>query len=158
MLGAAGAMIGNARKIANLVRRLSSPSDGEVVATARALLRTLKATGADIHTLADRIEKPNGKSFISEEKMRQVWNAGYAAGVRATENRQHGVDDFVGTDGKPTWEGVALFLQRNKHRLDPKHHAFIDDMAARTVWGHEPSEKQHKYLHSLFYKLGGKIT
>ena len=42
---------------------------------------------------------------------------------------------FIGTDGKPTWEAVALFLQRNKHRLDPRHHEFIDDMAARTAWG-----------------------
>ena len=58
----------------------------------------------------------------------------YAAGVQDTENRQHGSDDFIGTDGKPTWEAVALFLQRNKHRLDPKHHEFIDDMAARTAW------------------------
>ena len=26
------------------------------------------------------------------------------------------------------WDAVALFLQRNKHLLDSKHHAFIDDM------------------------------
>jgi len=30
-------------------------------------------------------------------------------------------------------------------------------MASRTVWGHEPTEKQHKYLFALFLKLGGKI-
>jgi hypothetical protein len=35
---------------------------------------------------------------------------------------------------------------------------FVDDMASRTVYGREPNEKQHKYLHSLFYKLGGKLT
>ena len=29
-------------------------------------------------------------------------------------------------------------------------------MASRTVYGREPTEKQHKYLHSLFFKLGGK--
>jgi len=38
------------------------------------------------------------------------------------------------------------------------HHAFVDDVAARTVYGREPTPNQHKYLHSLFYKLGGKIT
>jgi len=26
------------------------------------------------------------------------------------------------------------------------------------VWGDEPTERMHKYLHSLFYKLGAKIT
>jgi len=62
------------------------------------------------------------------------------------------------TDGKPDWTHVALYLQREKHRLDSKHHQFVDDMAARTVWKREPTEKQHKYLHSLFYQLGGRIT
>jgi len=49
-------------------------------------------------------------------------------------------------------------VQREKHRLDNKHHEFIDDMASRTGYLREPTLKQHKYLHSLFYKLGGKIT
>ena len=38
------------------------------------------------------------------------------------------------------------------------HHEFIDDMASRTVYGREPTPRQHQYLHSLFFKLGGKIT
>ena len=51
-----------------------------------------------------------------------------------------------------------LFVQREKHRLAARHHEFIEDMASRTVYGREPTPKQHQYLHSLFYKLGGKIT
>ena len=128
-----------------------------MVATVYALRRTLKPVGSDMHAVAEHVEQPNGK-HIPEEQMQKVWNTAYAQGVQDTENRQHGIDDFIGTDGKPTWEGVALFLQRNKHRLDPKHHEFIDDMAGRTAWGQEPTERQHKYLHSLFFKLGGKIT
>jgi len=143
-----------AKRIADCVRQLSSPNDGEIIAAGRALQRTLKANGLDIHAVADPLEAPNGK-HIPEEEMQRLWDAAYARGVQDTENRQHGVDDFIGTDGKPTWEAVALFLQRNKNRLDPK---LIDDMAARTAWGHEPTERQHRYLHSLFYKLGGKIT
>jgi hypothetical protein len=53
---------------------------------------------------------------------------------------------------------IALFVQREKHRLPDKHHEFIDDMASRAVYGREPTLKQHHYLHGLFYKLGGKIT
>jgi hypothetical protein len=68
------------------------------------------------------------------------------------------VSDFHGIDSKPSWEDVALFCQREKYRLDARHHEFIDDMASRSAWGREPTEKQHKYLHSLFFKLGGKIT
>jgi hypothetical protein len=143
-----------AKRVASLIRRLSSQSDGEIVATARALMRTLESAGTDIHALAGHVEKPNGNSLPKAE-MKKIFDAGYAAGVQAAENRQHGSDDFSGTDGKPTWEAVALFLQRNKHRLDLKHHEFIDKVAAQTVWGDEPTERMHKYLHSLFYKLGG---
>jgi hypothetical protein len=146
-----------AKRVASLIRRLSSQSDGEIVATARALMRTLESAGTDIHALAGHVEKPNGNSLPKAE-MKKIFDAGYAAGVQAAENRQHGSDDFRGTDGKPTWEAVALFLQSNKHRLDLKHHEFIDKVAAQTVCGDEPTERMHKYLHSLFYKLGGKIT
>jgi hypothetical protein len=145
------------RKVGSLIRLLSSPNDGEVLGAARGLIRTLESAGFDIHALATHVEKANG-SDLSEAQMKKLFDAGYAAGVQAAENRQHGSDDFRGTDGKPTWEAVALFLQRNKHRLDPKHHEFIDKVAAQTVWGDEPTERMHKYLHSLFYKLGGKIT
>ena len=134
-------MIGNpaiAKRIADLVRRLASPHDGEVVATVRALQRTLEANSLDIHAIADPLEAPNGK-HIPEEEMRRLYDAGFAAGVQAAENKQHGSDDFLGTDGKPTWEAVALFLQRNKERLDLKHHEFVDDMAARTAWEQEPT-------------------
>jgi hypothetical protein len=144
-------------RLGDIVRRLSSSSDGEIVATVYAMRRILESVGTDLHGLAAHLEASNGK-HIPEEKLQRVWDAAYARGVRDTENKQHGSDDFLGTDGKPTWEAVALFLQRNKHRLDLKHHEFIDDMAARTAWGHEPTGRQHKYLHSLFYKLGGKIT
>jgi hypothetical protein len=119
----------------------------------------LRAVGADFHEVAERLEVVNGKhNGSSDEQLQKVWDAAYARGVQDTENRQHGIDDFIGTDGKPTWEGVALFVRRNKHRLDPRHHEFIDDMAGRTAWEEEPTERQHKYLHSLFFKLGGKIT
>jgi hypothetical protein len=145
-------------KLGDLVRRLSSDSDGEIIATVYAMRRTLGSAGADFHGLAEHIETANGKHVSEEQIRRAAWADAYAQAVQDLENRQHGVDDFVGTDGKPTWEAVALFLQRNKHRLDPRHHEFIDDMAARTAWGHEPTERQHKYLHSLFFKLGGRIT
>ena len=145
------------RKVARQLRLLSSPNDGERVAATYALERTLKSAGSDVHALADHVEHPNGKG-VPDEQLQKVWDTAYARGVQDAENRQHGIDDFIGTDGKPTWEAVALFLQRNKHRLGPKHQEFIDDMAGRTAWGHEPTERQHKYLHSLFFKLGGKIT
>jgi hypothetical protein len=150
---------GRGSKLGDLVRRLSSDSDGEVVATVRAMNRTLKSAGTDFHGLAEHIETANGR-HVPEEQLQKVWDTAFAAGVQAAENRQHGSDDFIGTDGKPTWQAVALFLQRNKHRLNPRVHEFVDKMAALIAWDEEqePSPRQHKYMHSLFYELGGKIT
>src|SRR5262249_4626383 len=137
-------------RLAQFIRLLLSNSAGEVDATARAITRTVKAAGADkIHALADRLEDPNSNR-LSETEMRKLYDAGFAAGIAAAENRYHGVNDFLNADGKPTWEGVALYVQRNKDRLDARHHEFVDDMASRTAWGREPTERQHKYLHSLF--------
>ena len=56
---------------------------------------------------------------------------------------------------------IALFLQREKHRLPEKHHEFIDCVASRfTRFKYWPglTPKQHEYLYSLFYQLGGEIT
>jgi hypothetical protein len=143
-------------RLGNVIRRLSSASDGEIVATVHAMRRVLESVGADVHGLAEHLETPNGG--VTEADMKRVFDAGYARGVQDVENKYHGANDFCSADGKPTWESVALFLQRNKNRLDSKVHKFVDEMASQTAWGREPTERQHKYLHSLFYKLGGKIT
>jgi len=137
------------RRLASCIRMLLSPNDSE--------------RAADIHALADRIEKSNGGlSDADKQRIRaEIENAravGYAEGVQAAEARQHGTGAFRNTDGTLEWTEVALFVQRQKHRLDIKHHEFIDDMASRTVYGREPTPRQHQYLHSLFYKLGGKVT
>lgn len=145
-------------RLAQIIRLTCSDREGEVSAAVHALARTLKAAGPDsVHKLADRIEEPNGNG-IDKAEMRRLYDTGYAAGVQAAEARRHGTADFLDENGNPTWEAVALFVQREKHRLAEKHHEFVDDMAGRTAWGSEPTERQHKYLHSLFFKLGGKIT
>jgi hypothetical protein len=46
----------NNEKLANLVRRLGSDSDGEVVATVYAIRRVLKADGHDLHDLAKIVQ------------------------------------------------------------------------------------------------------
>jgi hypothetical protein len=145
-------------KLGDVIRRLSSENDGEAIAAVHAMRRILKEHRVDMHDLAAHVENPANGNALTEAEMKKIYEAGFASGVQVTENKHHGAADFINTDGKPNWDAVAVFLQRNKHRLDPKHHEFIDDMASRTVWGREPTEKQHKYLHSLFFKLGGKIT
>jgi hypothetical protein len=143
-----------AAKLATFIRLLSSDKDGEVVAAARAMQRTLRAAGADIHALADRVEKPNGAE-LSEADMKKLYDAGFADGRRAAENTAHGPGDFHNTDGTPGWREIAVWCQQQSARLREKEKGFIDDMAARTVW-REPSERQGKWLLSIYYRLGGK--
>jgi len=136
-------------KIADRVRMLASDKPGEVVAAANALKLILASAGTDMNGLARAIENL-GKNA---DQMKKVWDAA----VQHTENRLHGTDEFRSTDGKPTWQSVALYCQRNKHRLDVRHHNFIDKVAAQTVYDREPTERMHKYLFSLFLRLGGRV-
>jgi hypothetical protein len=151
-------------RLGDVMCRLASTSDGEIVATVLALQRLLEAHDVDFHALVEHLENGGGDSLsdAAKEKVRaeieQAFNEGYAEGVRAAESRQHGTGAFRNTDGTLEWSEVALFVQREKHRLPARHHEFIDDMASRTAYGREPTPKQHQYLHSLFFKLGGKVT
>lgn len=132
---------------------LASERDGEVVAAAHAVVRVLKSTGKDIHALAEHTERMNGGG-LSEAEMKKIYDAGYDAGVRAVENKQHG--DFHNVDGLPSWHETSLFCQQHSDRLRGRELAFVNDMAARTVWC-EPTEKQAKWLRSIFHRLGGRL-
>jgi len=153
-----------AAKLGKPIRLLASNSQGEAFAALCAIARLLESHGHSFHTLADHVENANGGSLSETDKQKisaAIENAraiGYAEGVAAAEAKQHGTGAFRNTDGAPEWTEVALYCQRQKHRLPDKHHEFIDDMASRTAFGREPTPRQHQYLHSLFYKLGGKIT
>jgi hypothetical protein len=144
-----------AAKLAACIRMLSSDKDGDVVNAARGLVRMLKGAGADVHVLAERIEKPNGGE-LTDAEMRKLFDAGYQAGVRAVESRQHGNGDFHNVDGLPAWNEIALFCQQNIDRVRESERKFVNDMASQTVW-HEPSKKQAKWLRSIFYRLGGRL-
>ena len=152
-----------AAKLGKPIRLLASDSRGEAFAALCASARLLQAYNQSFHTLADHVE--SGGGGLSEADKQKISAAiesarieGYAEGVRAAESKQHGTGAFRNTNGALEWTEVARYCQREKQRLPAKHHKFIDDMAARTVYGREPTPNQHRYLHFLFFKLGGKIT
>jgi hypothetical protein len=145
-------------RIGDAIRLMASDKDGERLAAVYGLERVLKSAGTDFNGLAHGIEnfgkaEKKAAEMLAQERKR-IWDTA----VQHTENRLHGADDFISADGKPTWQSVALYCQRNKRRLRPQTHEFVDKMAAQTVWNREPSERQHKYLFALFLQLGGKIT
>src|SRR5215472_8150343 len=150
-------------ELGDVIRQLASDNQGVAFAALCAMARKLEKYGCSFLDLADHVE--NGGGGLSEADKQKINAAiedarieGYAEGVAAAESKQHGTGAFRNTDGTLEWIEVALHCQRQKHRLPERHHEFIDDMAARTVYGREPTPRQHQYLHSLFYKLGGKIT
>jgi hypothetical protein len=53
---------------------------------------------------------------------------------------------------------VALFVQREKHRLSERHHEFIDDIVEILNGSPRLTRKQAEYLYVLFYELGGRIA
>jgi len=150
-------------RLGDIIRRLASDSQGEAIAALCAMARLLESHRLSFLDLADHVE--NGGGGLTEEAKQKIGAAikqarleGYAEGVRAAESKQHSTGAFRNTDGSLEWTEVALYCRRQKHRLPETNHKFVDDMASRTVYGREPTVKQHQYLHSLFYKLGGKIT
>jgi hypothetical protein len=143
------------QKLGTFIRLLASEQDGEALAAARAIVRVLKSTGTDIHTLAERVENANGGK-LTDAEMQKIYNAGFQAGALSGESKQHGTGEFHNVDGTPAWNEIALFCQQNSSRLRENERQFVNDMAGRSVW-REPTEKQAKWLRSIFYRLGGKI-
>jgi hypothetical protein len=144
-------------KLADLVRRLGTDFDGEALATWSALKRLLASQGVTFTDLGDAVEKL-ATGGLEEAEMKRVFDAGLAKGAENEARKRHEEDAVFGLcpDGSPDWEAVALHMQRSKARLETRHHEFIDKMASRVIW-REPSEKEGKYLLSLFRQIGGRI-
>jgi hypothetical protein len=139
------------------MRLFGSSEEGEVLGATRAALRTLKAAGADIHALADLIKQTGGGKLSAE--MKKLYDAGYEAGradgVRTAEAKvPHHADGFRNVNGIATWHEIARFCQERSARLRGNELDFVDGMVGWTLW-REPTEKQAKWLCSLYARLGG---
>jgi hypothetical protein len=145
-----------APRLAQLLRVLSTDKDHEALAAVKALLRTLKSVGADIHVIASMIEQPPNDK-LSKADMKRLFDAGFAAGYAAAEDTKFGSNDFHDTSnggGKSVHE-MALYCQDRAGRLSEKEQEFISSVAARTIW-RTATPKQEKWLRSIYLKLGGK--
>jgi hypothetical protein len=146
-------------KLADLVRRFGTDFEGEVIAVWAALGRLLASRNVTFTDLGDEVEKL-ATGGLEEAELRRVFDAGYAKGAADAERKHAEAQAVFGLrpDGSPDWEAIALHCQRHKDRIEVKHHQFLDDMASRLSWGREPSDKQGKYLLSLFRGVGGRMT
>jgi hypothetical protein len=149
-----------AKRIGTLFRMLSSDFEGEVLGAVAAMKRLFKAERLSFHDIATVIESCNGE--IEERKYSDadaeiIFNRGVEKGrvEEARKKEQTFPADFYDVDGHPRWNAIAMFCQKNYQRLGPKEQEFVDDMAGSTMW-RAPSERQARWLLSIFIKLGGR--
>jgi hypothetical protein len=162
---------GNRRSVlGDLIVRLASDSGGEVVATAYALTRALKAAGVDYHDLVAHIEQPAQLSDRQIEKieaeMEQRERLAYSHGlVEGKRQARFEVVDFPDAPGTDNWRQKAIFVDGGKDRLRGRDRSleslgFIGDMAsrARRTPFYQPSEAQMKWLNDLYRRCGGPTS
>src|SRR6516162_5227759 len=100
-----------AKDLAKLIRLLASDKDGEVVAAWHGVIRKLKSIGADMHDLAERIEKPSGE--ISDADMEKIYKAGVEEGQRQ-EKQARAVARSNGSSANfPSAQDMAMFCHQN---------------------------------------------
>jgi hypothetical protein len=136
-----------AGRLAKLIRLLASDKNGELVAAVHAIKRTLESGGLDLHTLADGIEQSNGKKF-TEEEAREIYQRGVEDGRKAAEAPVN-----FSTVGEPSWNDIACECEANAARLSPREQEFVRDMCSWTVNSGTPTEKQAKWLRSIWARV-----
>jgi hypothetical protein len=152
-MSSADALAPIADKLKSFIRLLSSDSDGEVVAAARALNRTLKGARLDIHMLADCINQANGKEY-TEAQILMARELGIAEG-RRLEREEQGAPVFrnINLDDEPTWHEIAVECAAHPNQLHEREKQFVKDMVRHTVRGGEPSEKQAGWLRKIYARV-----
>jgi hypothetical protein len=141
----------NVERIQKLIRLLSSDNDGETLAAVHALKRVLAQEGTDIHELAKRVEG------LSEAEMQKLYDAGFQEGKKTAVTAAPA--DFTNVKTEPlSFYEMACEIQHKsggcyKWALSQKEVDFVDDMV-RWCARREPSEKQGKWLHVIYCKIG----
>jgi len=106
-------------RLAQLVRLLSSPVDGEVVAAARALTRTLAAHKLTIHDLATLVE-----------------GGTVSRAVAPVEHWRDKLDACLQrTGGLTDWDLGFLYSIGRRNRLTPKQERCLNDIWERVRRG-----------------------
>jgi hypothetical protein len=124
-------------RIAKLIRLLSSSSDAEVIASARALLKALQADGKDIHDLAERA---SGK--VAEEEMERIAAEAFRRGLASA------APGFQDVSVRPSHQEMAREILQSGRKLWEKEEKFVNQM----VDWYRPTEKQSDWLLAIYNK------
>ena len=138
---------------------LGSNSDCESANAASALRRLVESEGVSVSDLTTIIENCDGRieeRKYSDADVEIIFKRGKERGRAEEATKQQAPPEFYDADGHPRWSEVALFCQRNIGRLrDEREKEFVNDMTGKLTW-REPTERQSRWLFSIFVKLGGK--
>jgi hypothetical protein len=151
-----------AKRLAKYFRMLGSNFDGEVSNALQAMKQLLAAEGLNFNDIGIVIENAvadgpleiEAKKF-TETQATEIYQKGKQDGRAEEANNRPPGDptEYYDVAGNPQWHAIALYCQRHIQHAPSRHHEFINDMAGVTLSGHL-SEKQEKYLLSMFYQLG----
>ncbi len=122
------------RKVALIVPRLGSNHDGEIIATARAIERTLAAEGRDWHWLAEVIRESSAAASQAIKPLRPQWSGPSAAPLN-------------------DWKSVVRFIEMyGIGRLSDRDADFIDSLARMRPERLTP--RQAQWLGGIADRLG----
>jgi hypothetical protein len=119
-------------KLAKLVPRLASDADAEIVSSVRAIDRLLRSNGSDWYDLTEALSPSRPASRARPQPAPQAQRP-------------------------RTWLEIANFcaLCPQAGTLSPKEAEFVLSMVRLLRRYGEPTEKQGKWLRTIFEKLGG---
>ena len=141
-----------ADKLKRCIRLLASDRDGEIVAAARALNRTLQSAGLDLRAFADRVTQTNG---LDKAQMQKIYDVDHAAGRRAAEKELAGrMFQNVDASAEPSWFEIASECRAHPQMIrSDRERQFVNDMCRRLVHGGTPSEKQNAWLRKIYARV-----
>jgi hypothetical protein len=147
-----------AKRIAKLIRLMSSEHDGEWGNAVRKLKLVLSNERLTFNDIATVIENANGE--IEERKYSDadaevIFARGVEKGRVEEAHKQQAPPEFYDADGQPRWYEIAVFCQQNSSRLNEWEQGFVSDMPEKMIRFGKPTEKQLPHLLAIFVKLGG---
>jgi hypothetical protein len=147
-------------RTADLFRLLDSPFDGEVLGAVGAMKRLFQSEGlsfADIATVITNHQGEIEEKKYSDADAEIIFKKGIERGKEEAQHNNPGMlsGEFYDQNGELRWIEIALWCAEHGARLRPNEQQFIDDMCGCVQW-RAPSERQGKWLLSIFYRLGGK--
>jgi hypothetical protein len=150
-MGKGNGLYENKKRVAALIRLLSSDQQGEVLAAVAALRKV-----SSLNELGDLIE---GRALRGE--IQTLWEAGlnhgYDVGIKKSrEESRHSLHRFQTVFNAGDTDKV-LYCQKHKSRLtNQKERKFIDSLVNWTTVLRKPlTRAQTNWLNAIYAKLGG---